>query len=222
MTIVRNKINDFGCHNMHQFIEILALFILAAVLSNTASATVPAAGRADRTSFAPAYSRAVKDYDIPDSEILRHDNKKLKLAEALNDGRPLLINFVFASCSGICPMLSHTFRQVQTELDKEKQSFHLVSFSIDPENDTPEVLRDYAKKFKAGANWDFYTGNLATINAIQHAFNVFRGDKMNHSSVILIRSAPDKAWLRLEGFAGPDDVEREFYERLKSDKLLKN
>lgn len=216
MTIVKNKINDLDCDFMHQFIDILALFILAAVLSNTASATVPAAGRADRTSTAPAYTRTVKDYDIPDSEIFRHDNKKLKLAEALNDGRPLLVNFVFASCSAICPMLSHTFRQVQTDLNKAKQSFHLVSISIDPENDTPKVLSDYAKKFKAGENWDFYTGKLETITAIQQAFNVFRGDKMNHSSVILIRTAPGKTWLRLEGFASPDDVEREFYGQLKS------
>jgi protein SCO1/2 len=120
------------------------------------------------------------------------------------------MNFIFASCSAICPMLSHIFSKVQAQLDKEGQKFHLVSISIDPENDTPAKLTEYALKFEAGANWDFYTGTVQSSIAIQKAFNAYRGDKMNHSSVMVMRSAPGKKWVRLDGFVSPAVVIREF------------
>lgn len=124
------------------------------------------------------------------------------------------MNFIFASCSAICPMLSHVFSQVQGKLGNDSQKVHLMSISIDPENDTPAKLSEYAKKFGAGQQWDHYTGSINSSVAIQKAFNVYRGDKMNHSSVILMRTAPGKPWLRLEGFMSTDAVIGE-YRKLK-------
>lgn len=166
----------------------------------------------------PEYNRSTAEYKVPDVEIIRNDGKHLNLIKELDDGRPVMMNFIFASCSAICPMLSHVFMQVQNKLAKDKQNLHLMSISIDPENDTPSVLNDYAKKFKAGSQWDFYTGTLKTSKAIQEAFNVYRGDKMNHASVILIRPAPGKPWLRLDGFASPEAVIREYHMVLEDKK----
>ena len=92
---------------------------------------------------------------------------------------------------------------------------HLVSVSIDPENDTPAKLVEYGKKFKASSHWDFYTGNIDNIIAIQKAFETYQGDKMNHSSIIFMRVAPNKPWLRLEGFASPDAVIQEYQNLVK-------
>jgi protein SCO1 len=102
------------------------------------------------------------------------------------------------------------FAKSQSLLAKEGQKYHMISISIDPENDTPKKLAEYAKKFKATANWDFYTSSIETSVAIQKAFEVYRGDKMNHSSVVLLRSAPGKPWLRLEGFFSPQTVSEAF------------
>ncbi len=85
-----------------------------------------------------------------------------------------------------------------------------MSISIDPESDTPTILSEYAKKFGAGSDWDFYTGTTEASLAIQKAFNAYRGDKMNHSSVIFMRAAPGKSWVRLEGFVSPDVAIREY------------
>ena len=82
-------------------------------------------------------------YVIPDVAVIRQDGKKLSFSEELNDGRPVLLNFVFVSCSAICPMLSHVFSKVQAKLAKDGQKVHLISISIDPESDTPEKLRLY-------------------------------------------------------------------------------
>jgi protein SCO1/2 len=82
----------------------------------------------------------------------------------------------------------------------------MVSVSIDPEEDTPARLTEYAKRFGAGAQWSFYTGSVESSIAVQRAFDVYRGDKMNHSPVTLFRPAPGRAWVRLDGFATPDAV----------------
>ncbi|MEQ1558456.1 MAG: SCO family protein [Methyloglobulus sp.] len=159
---------------------------------------------------APDFIRTIADYKLPDVEVTRKDDKKLKFIKELDDGRPVIMNFIFASCSAICPMLSHVFSQVQTKLAKDSQKVHLMSISIDPESDTPTILSEYAKKFGAGSDWDFYTGTTEASLAIQKAFNAFRGDKMNHSSVIFMRAAPGKSWVRLEGFVSPDVAIREY------------
>ena len=156
------------------------------------------------------FTRSTVDYKIPDVMVVRQDGEKLSFIKELDDGRPVILNFIFASCTAICPMISHVFSRVQAKLGENSQKVHLMSISIDPENDTSTILTEYAKKFGAGPNWDHYTGTLETSIAIQKAFDAYRGDKMNHISVILIRIVPGKPWLRLEGFVSPDAVIREY------------
>jgi|CXWL01.1.fsa_nt_gi protein SCO1/2 len=184
-------------------------FKIAGLLLAAAS-FLPLPSMAEEAADAPEYYQLVADYKTPDVSVVRQDGKKLSFLKELDDGRPVIMNFVFASCSAICPMLSHIFSKVQGQLEKEGQKFHLVSISIDPENDTPAKLTEYAHKFEAGANWDFYTGTVQSSIAIQKAFNAYRGDKMNHSSVMVMRSAPGKKWVRLDGFVSPAVVIREF------------
>ena len=158
----------------------------------------------------PEYTRTMAHYKVPDVAIMRQDGKLLSSLLELDDGRPVILNFVFVSCTAICPMLSHVLSKVQSKLNKDKQSFHLVSISIDPENDTPTQLIEYAKKFGAGDNWDFYTGTRKNSLVLQKTFDAYRGDKMNHQSVILMRAKPGESWIRFEGFMSPDVVFNEY------------
>lgn len=169
---------------------------------------------AEQNNNAPDVMRAVANYTSPDAEVLRMDGKKLSFIKEIDDGRPVVMNFIFASCSAICPMLSNVFSQVQTKLGKDS-NVHLVSISIDPENDTPANLSEYAKKFRAKSGWDFYTATMEASLSIQKAYDAYRGDKMNHSSVILMRAAPGKPWLRLAGFIDTDTVIREYRELIR-------
>ena len=81
-----------------------------------------------------------------------------------------------------------------------------MSISIDPEQDTPERLKAYAAHFEAGPEWQHYTGTVEASIAAQRAFNVFRGDKMNHTPVTFMRAAPGQPWLRIDGFATPTEL----------------
>ena len=75
------------------------------------------------------------------------------------DGRVWVANFVFTECTGPCPLLSLRMSRIQTALEDEPEA-RLVSFTVDPENDTPEVLAGYAKRFNADpVRWLFLTGD---------------------------------------------------------------
>src|SRR5262249_25129195 len=147
---------------------------------------------------------------IPDVGLVRADGKPVSLRNEIDDGKPVLLNFIFTTCAAICPVMSQTFAEVQRQLGDERDHVHLISVSIDPEQDTPARLREYAKKFKTGPQWTFYTGTLEASVAAQRAFGAYRGDKMNHVPLMFLRTAPGKPWVRLEGFARADDIIKEY------------
>ncbi len=146
-------------------------------------------------------THAVAAYTVPRIQLVREDGKNVSFAEELNDGRPVILNFIYTTCTTICPLTSHTFAELQDKLGNARDRVHMVSISIDPEQDTPAVLSKYAEKFGAGTQWHFYTGTVEASITAQRAFDVYRGDKMTHNPVTFIRVAPDKPWLRIDGFA---------------------
>ncbi|HWJ35187.1 MAG TPA: SCO family protein [Steroidobacteraceae bacterium] len=150
--------------------------------------------------------RSEAQYTAPDVKLVRADGKTVSLPAELDDGRPVLMNFIYTSCTTICPLSSQVFEQFQKRLGNAHESVHLVSISIDPEQDTPVRLRAYAKQFDAASGWDHYTGTVAASTAVQRAFGAYRGDKMSHTPLTLARAAPGKPWIRIDGFASADDL----------------
>lgn len=154
------------------------------------------------------------DYEVPDVQLVRDDGKRVSLAQEMNDGRAVILNFIFTTCSSFCPLSSQTLAEFQNRLGSAAEKVHLMSISVDPEQDTPERLREYARKFGAGPGWQHYTGTLAASRATQRAFGAYRGDKMSHAPLTLIRAAGAKTWRRIEGFATPDDLLGEYHQLL--------
>ena len=151
------------------------------------------------------------NYRIPSVSLVREDGTRVGLAAEMDDGRPVILGFIFTSCTAICPVISQTLSQVQEALLKSEDRFNMMSISIDPEYDTPARLTEYARKFHASSQWRHYTGSVRDIIAVQRAFHVYRGDKMNHTPVTLLRSAPGQSWVRLDGFASSDDIVAEYH-----------
>jgi protein SCO1/2 len=106
--------------------------------------------------------------------------------------------------------MTQIFAQVQERLGSALDKVHMVSVSIDPEYDTPQRLLAYAKEYRAGPQWDFYTGTNDASVIVRKAFDAYRGDKMNHSPLTLMRAAGSGNWLRLDGFASAESIVREF------------
>jgi protein SCO1/2 len=154
------------------------------------------------------------NYNVPPVELLRADGRMVTLSKELDDGRQVVMNFIFTTCETTCPLSSATFAMFEKHLGADARKVHLVSISIDPEQDTPARLRAYAKKFNAGPEWQFYTGTLAASLATQQAFGAYRGDKMSHAPLTLMRAAPGQQWLRIEGFATPQQLLQQYHELL--------
>jgi len=146
------------------------------------------------------YEKSQVSYVLPETLLIDASAKQHALSTLLSSDSPILLNFIFTSCTTICPILSATFSQAQADLMKKKHSPRMISISIDPEYDTPTRLTDYAKKFNAGPNWSFYTGKLDDIVALQRAFDIFRGNKMNHIPVVFMRAEKEQPWSRFDGF----------------------
>ena len=155
-------------------------------------------------------TRANVQYTVPPVTLVRDDGKSVSLPQEMNDGMPVVLNFIFTSCGSICPLMSQTFAAFQRKLGPEASRVHMMSISTDPEQDTPARLTEYASHFRAGPEWRYYTGTLDASLAAQRAFDVYRGDKMSHSPVTLLRAAPGMPWRRIDGFVTPDELLQEY------------
>ena len=156
------------------------------------------------------YVSSVRDYRLPEVPLLTMEGEATTLAKELDTDKPVMLNFIFTTCTTICPVLSASFNQVQHELGVGSQDVKMISISIDPAYDTPEKLRDYAERFNAGPQWQFLTGKLDDVVAVEKAFDAFRGAKMNHEPLTLIRGKADDGWLRIDGIASANEILSEY------------
>ena len=161
------------------------------------------------------YSRTEHNYRMPERKLVSMDGQATSLATELEGDKPVMLNFIFTTCTTICPVLSATFSQVRESLGSESQNVTMVSISIDPEYDTPERLNEYARLYGADDQWRFFTGRAEDIIAIEKAFDAYRGTKMSHEPLTFLRADGDSPWVRIEGIASADDIVKE-YEQLVS------
>jgi protein SCO1/2 len=184
-------------------------FGFAAISATAATSGMPANAHDGAVADAGALDHVTVswvEYRVPSIELTRDDGKIVSLTHELDDGRPVVLNFIYTTCATTCPLSSATFTQFQARLGADRGNVHMVSISIDPEQDTPARLRTYARKFGAGPGWQHYTGTLQASTAAQQAFGAYRGDKMSHTPVTFLRASPGKPWLRIDGFVTPDQL----------------
>jgi protein SCO1/2 len=159
--------------------------------------------------------RSLVKLQIPTVTLVREDGVKIDLSQELKDPHPVYLNFIFTSCTTVCPVMTQIFAKLQDKLGADREHVRLISVSIDPEHDTPSLLAAYARDFDAGPQWRFYTGTNEASITVQQAFGVLGVDKMNHRVATFYRGAPGQSWVRIDGFAGPEMLAAE-YRREKS------
>ncbi|HEX6623870.1 MAG TPA: SCO family protein [Pyrinomonadaceae bacterium] len=139
---------------------------------------------------------------IPDLSVYDQQGRRLKFYTDLVKGKTVAINFVFTTCTTICPPLSATFRKVQQELgERVGKDVELISISVDPATDTPERLKGFAEKFQAGPGWTFVTGGKPEIDSLLKALGAATPDKNDHTPMILVGNEAAGKWTRTYGLA---------------------
>lgn len=155
--------------------------------------------------------RIVKNYVVPNVTLLNQDGKRVNLKTLIDSGKPVVVNFIFTTCTTICPVLSAGFSSIQRELgDQAADRVQLISITIDPEHDRPEQLKEYGSRFDAGKGWDFLTGTREDIGKVLTAFDAFVTDKMSHEPLYIFRSPNSGEWVRVKGLAKKSELLKEF------------
>ena len=110
--------------------------------------------------------RSISAYGtVPGFQLTNQNGQPFGSAQL--SGKIWIADFIYTTCPGPCPMISSRMSELQKPL--QKTDVHLVSFSVNPEKDTPEVLRGYADKLQAEpGRWDFLTGAKPAIYKLSH------------------------------------------------------
>jgi cytochrome oxidase Cu insertion factor (SCO1/SenC/PrrC family) len=144
---------------------------------------------------------------IPDTTVYDQNGRQLHFYSDLVKGKTVAINFVFTTCTGVCPTLTAKFRQLQQYLgERVGRDIRLISISVDPTTDVPERLNAYAEKFKAGPGWTFVTGSKPEIDELLRALGSFAADKNKHPQMILIGNEPAAYWTRAFGLSSASQL----------------
>jgi protein SCO1/2 len=154
----------------------IAAFVLAAALAWPTNASCHESRGEQRLSkIGPA----------PEFTLTNQDGNRIALKDLR--GKVLAITFIFASCTDTCPLLTATMVSLQDRLGAAfGPHVYFVSITVDPERDTPEILKRYAEAHRANlAGWAFLTGTTAEIRAVAKAYGIYykktvRGD-VDHS-----------------------------------------
>ena len=156
------------------------------------------------------YKKSVERYTVPEVTLINQHGTKVPLRSLLHSGKPIMFDFIFTTCTTICPVLSAGFTNFQRKMGPEAKTVHLVSISIDPENDTPKKMKEYLKRYDGQEGWDFLTGSRADIDKVIKAFDTNASNKMSHLPIIIIWSPASKSWTRIFGLISTAELIEEY------------
>ena len=166
---------------------------------------------------APAHlKRTMETYTVPDVTLVNQEGAKVKLKALLETQEPVIVDFIYGTCTTISPALSAGYANLQLKLPNQATKARLISITIDPENDTPKAMRDYLKRYRAKPGWDFLTGKREDVDTVLRAFNAYIPNKTLHYPLTLIRHPKTGQWVRLIGLMNSS----EFLEECKKVGIL--
>lgn len=170
---------------------------------------------AKATAKGERYKQSVQAYALPDVTLLNQDGKKVRLREVVDSGKPVVLNFIFSTCTTVCPVLGAGFASFQDALGAEAAKTTLLSVSIDPDHDTPSAMKKYLRRYGARPGWEFLTGRYEDITQVMKAFDAYAVNKMNHFPLTFLRAPGSDKWVRIDGLLSTSDLVAEYRKALK-------
>lgn len=175
---------------------------------------LPQAGAADPHAHhramleqAPPKAGTSADVKLHDQSLLTQDGERVKFASDIIGDRIVVMDFVYTTCTTVCPVLSAVFAQVQERLgDRLGQEVLLVSVSVDPTRDTPARLKAYAAKHQARDSWVWLTGEKPRVDQVLTGLGAYAPRFEDHPAMVLVGDGRSGSWVRFFGFPGPDQI----------------
>lgn len=147
------------------------------------------------------------EIDLRDRTLIDRNGNEVRLVSDVIGDRIVVMNFVYTTCTTICPVLSALFRQVQERLGPQLgDEVVMVSLTVDPARDTPQRLRAYAASHRAAADWRWLTGPKTTVEDVLIGVGAYSVNFEDHPSMVLVGDGRSGEWKRLFGFPSPDRI----------------
>jgi protein SCO1/2 len=144
---------------------------------------------------------------FPNVELTTQDGKTVHFYDDLIKGKIVAIDLIYTTCQYSCPLETARLAQVQKMLgDRVGKDIFFYSITIDPKNDTPEVLKAYARKFHAGPGWTFLTGKKDDIDFLSKKLGLYSDPKLSqdgHTPHLLLGNEPMGQWMRNSALDNP-------------------
>jgi protein SCO1/2 len=138
--------------------------------------------------------------------VNQHGEEVMFVSDVIGDNI-VVMDFVYTTCTTICPVLSALFNQVQTKLgDAVGDDVRLVSMSVDPIRDTPQRMNAYSAKHNAGEGWLWLTGPKPVVDEVLTGVGAYTTNFEDHPTMVLIGDGRTGEWKRLFGFPNPDRI----------------
>jgi len=133
-----------------------------------------------------------------DTQLLTQDGEQVRFYSDVLKDQIVVINFIFTNCQAACPMMTQKLRLARERLGAEAASkLRFVSISIDPERDTPEAMREFAKQQHADGNWVFLTGTRENIDLVVKKLGQYYPDVDEHSTLIIAGNVKTRLWMKI-------------------------
>jgi protein SCO1/2 len=162
---------------------------------------------------------------FPNIELIDQDGKKVRFYDDLIKGKIVAIDLIYTTCKYACPLETARLAQVQKKLgDRVGQDIFFYSISIDPEHDTPQVLKAYMEKFGIGPGWTFLTGKKADIDSLSKRLGLYSdpaGNADGHIPHLLIGNEATGTWIRGSALDNPSFQARMIGEFLDNNRHIK-
>jgi protein SCO1/2 len=154
---------------------------------------------------APAAPAKSADVDLRDLTLIDQDGREVQFVSDVIGDRIVVMDFVYTSCTTVCPVLSAVFGQVQARLgDRLGDPVALVSVSVDPTRDTPQRLKAYAARHDAQPGWVWLTGPKTTMDDVLDGLGAYSPNFEDHPAMVLVGDGRTGEWKRFFGFPSPD------------------
>jgi protein SCO1/2 len=162
---------------------------------------VPAAGaRAEER-------RAAADVTLADATLVDHEGAPARFRSDVIGDRIVVVDFVYTTCTTVCPVLSSVFARVQERLgERLERGVRLVSVSLDPARDTPARIKAYASRFGAGPHWKWLTGNQEDVEQVLKGLGAYTPNFSAHAPMVLVGDGRAGGWTRFNGFPAEDRI----------------
>lgn len=160
-----------------------------------------------RAAATPGKAGGTITLKLADTVLKDQHGRDVRLVSDLMKRRVIVVDFIYTTCTTVCPVLSATMAELQRQLGaRVGEDVQLVSITVDPLRDTPARLKAYSAMHEAGSGWRWLTGKKSDVDSVLKTFGAYTPDPESHPAMVMIGDVGGRTWTRLYGFPSVAEI----------------